>query len=123
MSAPVKHTCPDIDALIISIDAAIAEANKGCEIVDSNSPAEDCFREILSELKPLEKQLESLRKDNAALRDWGEKGEHRIGELEKENEWLEKQNGKQQREIDDMGKDISYLEREIEELKQVTENN
>lgn len=114
MGAPVKNTCPDIDAVINSIDEAIDIAEGGRE---EKPEAEDCFWEIIKALKPLEKEMESLRKDNAALRDWGEKCEHKIGELEKENEWLEKQNDKQQREIDDMSKDISYLEREIEELK------
>jgi len=77
MSAPVKNTCPDIDSVISSIDEALkncARARKDISREDLKlSDADDYFWNIEYCLGGLGKQLEQLRQDNSALRDWGHK--------------------------------------------------
>lgn len=69
MSAPVKHTCPDIDASIKRLKDIILS----CRDIEDSS----LRRDIEWEADYVIDELEKLRKANAVLRDWGE-------ELEKE---------------------------------------
>lgn len=75
MGAPVKHTCPDIDSL------------------------QDDVKKMASDLCY---QLESLRKANAALRDWGEEMESDLSEANDRIEDLQKENEQLQKEIDEL---------------------
>lgn len=72
MSAPVKNTCPDIDAVIEHIRNAEKAARQGYESNERDSDDEKLFWEILSELKGLDREMDKLRADNAALRGWGD---------------------------------------------------
>jgi uncharacterized protein (DUF3084 family) len=69
MSAPVKHTCPDIDACVKRLKSIITESRR---IEDDR-----LRKDIEWEADYVVDELEKLRKANGALRDWGE-------ELEKE---------------------------------------
>lgn len=64
MSAPVKHTCPDIDSL------------------------QDDIKRFTNDVIG---ELESLRRANAALRDWGEDLEKELAEANDKIEELEQQ--------------------------------
>lgn len=69
MSAPVKHTCPDIDKAIKWIN----EARKISWDGKSEFPeACDSFRDIYDYIDDIGDILEDLRKSNDALRKWGE---------------------------------------------------
>jgi hypothetical protein len=73
MSAPVKHTCPDIDALINSVRELLKIADNSDESI-----AEDaCYL-----LKDFEWKLEKLRDSNSSLRSWGEELESEVDKLE-----------------------------------------
>lgn len=87
MSAPVKHTCPDIDKAqkkLKSVMRSLAEL----DWEDKNY--------TISELDDVDDALEDLRKSNDALRQWGE-------ELDKE--------------LEEAANTISNLETELELLK------
>jgi len=78
MSAPVKHTCPDIDKTIAAIKKAMKYAAYGMKGLNKDDEAYGSFREIEYVLDGEENRLEKLRKANDSLRVWGT-------ELEKEN--------------------------------------
>ncbi len=71
MSAPVKHTCPDIDQVIKSIRMAL-KVTKNAMKQFKGEESYVYFDEIDAELYMLEGQLEDLRDANKALREWGE---------------------------------------------------
>lgn len=79
MPAPVKNTCPDIDKVIRYIDDAMKIAHNGREEFPE---AKNYFRDIYNALDGVEDMLDDLRKDNAALREWGDDLEKELGELE-----------------------------------------
>lgn len=81
MPAPVKHTCPDIDAAI----KRLKDAMRGCKSIEDESLA----RDIVWEIDYVMSDLEDLRKSNAALRDWGEDLEKQLED--KDNEIYELQ--------------------------------
>lgn len=93
MGAPVKNTCPDIDKVINHLKAAIRAAIDGRK---AHPEADDYFWDILYNIEDLEGRMEDLRKDNAALRDWGH-------DLDKE--------------LEDAANQINDLENKIEDLK------
>lgn len=83
MSAPVRHTCPDIDKAIKCIQSArknISDALKD-EDIENKDYGIKCAD---SDLWGVDDMLEDLRSDNSALRDWGHDLEKRIQELEEE---------------------------------------
>lgn len=82
MSAPVRHTCPDIDKVIDKIKAAIKTAEYGKKITESGSELYYCFDEIIYEIDYLESMLEGLRSDNDSLRSWGHDLEKQLAEVE-----------------------------------------
>ena len=68
---PVGYTCPDIDRFIKEIDNA-----------------KDYLQDALNIISDFEGQLEDLRSDNDALRNWGHEQEDRADSLELELEEL-----------------------------------
>lgn len=72
MAAPVPHTCPNIDKVIKAIRSAYKAARSGEKVAERRSDAYYFFAEIQNDLYDIEDHLEKLRKDNAALREWGE---------------------------------------------------
>lgn len=83
MSAPVKHTCPDIDDCIKRLKSIIAESKR---IED-----EGLERDIIWEADYVIDELEKLRKANGALRDWGEELEKEIQDKEDQIFYLEEE--------------------------------
>lgn len=88
MSAPVKHTCPDIDKAIKLIKEAIREADQGKKLSDIDDMRES-LRWVINQIEDLPYMLEDLRKANHSLREWGEatedslqKAEQTISDLE-----------------------------------------
>lgn len=82
MSAPVKHTCPDIDRVIKAISAALKQADKAREDLSKDDPMDDVLYDISMGLNGLDRDLEDLRRDNAALRDWGHGLQDEVDKLE-----------------------------------------
>ena len=85
MSAPVKHTCPNIDRMIKHLKEAVRSAEHG----KRDFKGEDSysyFDNILDEIDGLESDLENLRSDNDALRKWGHDLEKQVDSLENDLE-------------------------------------
>jgi predicted nucleic acid-binding Zn-ribbon protein len=76
MPAPVKHTCPDIDAAL----KRLKDAMRSCKDIDDKTLA----RDIEWEIDYVMSDLENLRKANAALRDWGDDLEKQLEEKDNE---------------------------------------
>lgn len=72
MSAPVKHTCPDIDRAIKQVNSAIKSAYDGQKRHEKRTDDWYDYHEIVSDLEGLEGALEDLRSANTFLREWGE---------------------------------------------------
>lgn len=70
MSAPVKHTCPDIDKYIKYIKRAIYK-DRDLKNMDEKE-LYDAASSMSAELESCIDYLEDLRKSNGELRDWGE---------------------------------------------------
>lgn len=81
MSAPVRHTCPDIDKAIKQIITARIGLKDALECEDTidKDYAIKCADD---ELYGLGDMLEDLRSSNDALRSWGHDLEKQIEELE-----------------------------------------
>lgn len=79
MPAPVGYTCPDINKLIKAIKSAQKTACRGEELENESTKL---FTDILDHLYGLEDELEQLRKDNAALREWGYSLERELESIE-----------------------------------------
>lgn len=88
MSAPVKHTCPDIDKALKHLKNAWSEIKDLVEDKQSRNSIE-------YELDYVGDILEQLREDNDSLRTWGK-------EMEEEKESLESLVDDMQVEIDNM---------------------
>jgi archaellum component FlaC len=73
MAAPVKHTCPDIDKVIKSINDLLEIAKKWED--------ESYYNEVEYYLYDIPDKLEKLRDSNSSLRDWGEEIEKELIEL------------------------------------------
>ncbi len=83
MSAPVRHTCPDIDKAIkaiLSARKALKDALKEQDVEDKNYAIE-CADD---DLYGVDDMLEDLRSSNDALRSWGHDLEKQIEKLEEE---------------------------------------
>jgi predicted nucleic acid-binding Zn-ribbon protein len=81
MSAPIRHTCPDIDKVISNINEAIKllSAIPKMEDIELIKQYADYAND---ELYRLDDILEDLRSSNDALRNWGHDLEKQIEELE-----------------------------------------
>jgi hypothetical protein len=77
---PIKHTCPDIDKVIKSLDKVMSYCKLSGreEEVDFKSIIDD----IQYELWGLTDKLEDLRSSNDILRSWGIEEAERVDELE-----------------------------------------
>ena len=92
MSAPVKHTCPDIDKLIKMLKDIQREANYGMKCHDKKSDDFERYKNIEWYIDDIVGELENLRSANHELREWGEEldtelqsAAERIEELESAN--------------------------------------
>lgn len=89
MGAPVKHTCPDIDALISSLKDACTNCENAINYID-NEKLEDAKAELkdaiwfLEDFRGKRNTLEELRDANDALRSWGYDLEKQVEALEME---------------------------------------
>ncbi len=85
---PIKHTCPDIDKLIIGQNEIFKLIKNYQKIEDVND-----FKNIISEIENIlwdfENQLEQLRKSNDTLRDWGISEAEEVDKLENRIQYLE----------------------------------
>jgi hypothetical protein len=97
MSAPVGNTCPDIDAIKQTIKEAYANLEmlyEACEYALSDKNLK-LLSDSMELIEPLFANrfnpLEDLRDDNYSLRQWGEKNEEKIMELEEEIKELSEQ--------------------------------
>ena len=63
MSAPVNYTCPDIDAILRSLEELLNASKEW---------GEDVQLDVESYLRNIPYELEKLRDSNSTLRDWGE---------------------------------------------------
>lgn len=97
MSAPVKHTCPDIDKVIKMVKSIQDVAKDGMKAHDKNSDDYERYKDVEWDTDSIIDKLEELRNSNSRLRDWGET-------LETEKIELEDQ--------------IFHLEEEVKTLKQ-----
>lgn len=96
--APVGNTCPKIDGVISLI------SQMDYELSDDDN---DDKKEKEKEANVL---LESIRSDNASLREWGNAEYLRAEELEKERDSL-------QSEVDRLKNEIKQLERQLEQIE------
>lgn len=87
---PVGNTCPFIDDVL--------------DFLKNIENLED------SDYKWIKKQLENLRTQNSALRDWGNDEQNKVNELKSEAE-------KAERKISDLESTVSDFEERIKELK------
>ncbi|KAA6342897.1 hypothetical protein EZS27_009357 [termite gut metagenome] len=81
MSAPVKHTCPDIDKLIEKVREVLK--------LKPDLSSEEIISEINYHLWGFEDKLNELRYSNDELRKWGEGLEDELKESEAKIEALE----------------------------------
>lgn len=95
--APVRHTCPNIDAIINWLKQARASLQNVSDLVEDmrinfsdeeSTKYGDTFYDIVETLRDamnyidIERELEELRDSNSALRDWGHDLVKEIEELE-----------------------------------------
>ena len=102
MSAPVGYTCGDIDNALNAINVVVIKKlnEQVSKIDEASSEIEDdeLYTTLTDVRNEIEKasdilydiELESLRKQNQALREWGESLESKVDILEWEIENLEK---------------------------------
>lgn len=77
MAAPVKYTCPDIDAAQKSLKQMVRDAEYAIKRYEMDQSAQDTLSECINEMSNTIDVLEDLRRSNDALREWG-------NEMEKE---------------------------------------
>lgn len=119
MSAPVRHTCPDIDKVINGIQQAINNADKGKDICEKKSDEWLYFEEIIDSLYRMTDILEELRTSNGSLRDWGHELEKEVSEAQNNeaNIQHELENAKSQ--IQNLECDNMDLKREIKSIEDI----
>lgn len=119
MSAPVKHTCPDIDKVIGRIQSALNAADKGKDITERKTPEWYLFDEITDHLYRMEDSLEELRTANGALRDWGYDLEREIKEAENNQANTEKELQKAESDRRDLELEIADFKKELKDLESI----
>ena len=96
-NAPVSHTCPKIDDVINTLN----------EIYISEEPISR------GELASIESTMEKIRKDNSALRDWGNEEYERAEENEKDRDYYKDLAEKYENEISDLKQEIRELHENV----------
>lgn len=97
---PVKHTCPDIDKLIKSVEF-IYRSIKGYERLEEIDDFKDILGTIDCEISDFVDILERLRSSNDALRQWG---------VDEANQ------------VDDLNYQLSNLERDLERAENMNKS-
>ena len=77
MSAPVGHTCGEIDSVIEDIKCSLQEV----DVYDDLDKANDALKEIDYHLYWSTTTMETIRSANSSLRDWGTDLESEISDL------------------------------------------
>ena len=67
---PINHTCPDINKLIKG-QTEILKLTRNYQKIDEVDELKDIISEIENILWNFDSELESLRKSNETLRNWG----------------------------------------------------
>ncbi len=83
MSAPVKHTCPDINRLIRKSNDAIKWLYDALK-EDDLETVKNIINDAINEIEDIDGLAEDLRSDNQQLREWGEELEDEIEDLKAE---------------------------------------
>lgn len=78
---PIKHTCPDIDALIKGQNE-IMKLIKNYQRIEEVEDLKDIISDIENILWDFEGELEKLRTANDTLRDWGISEAEEVDKLE-----------------------------------------
>lgn len=110
MAAPVKHTCPDIDAMQKFLGYALGFIN----VSDPAELTEQDITNAINEIEKVKDGLEELRISNSQLRGWGEDEEDKNAKLENQVDEL-------QDKITDLEKERTVLENQIEKLEKQLE--
>ena len=100
-NAPVSQTCPKIDDVISSMK----------ELYLSSEPMSKW------EMNQLEKTMESIRKDNSDLRDWGNQMYNELYEMEKDRDYYQKLAERYESEVEDLKIEVNKLENELENIE------
>lgn len=120
LKPPVGHTCPDIDSVIRTVTAAASDINYLVGQAAEGSELANTLDATYESLCTVEPAMESLRSDNAALREWGLELAGQLGEIEtmkdriRELEWaMEDKNER----IKTLEYDLQKSEDEVERLE------
>lgn len=109
---PVKHTCPDIDALIDSM-------------YDMSRDAEKAMKDMVSEIDEFRThaiaELEKLRSANDSLRSWGCDWRDEAERIEKEALDTEREAAEAQQLADSWEQQYNTLEEVVDRLRQENE--
>lgn len=89
MSAPIPHTCPDIDKVIKMVKSIQRVAQEGMRSSERHSDDHQRYKDIEWDIDDIVGRLEDLRKDNQTLREYGEGMEAERNELQKQIDELE----------------------------------
>lgn len=81
MSAPVKHTCPDIDKMIKRAKEGLKSLEWALKL-EYLDDIKSAIRDAINEVEDIEGMAEDLRSSNDSLREWGKDCEKTIDELE-----------------------------------------
>lgn len=111
-SEPVKHTCPDIDALIDSM-------------YDMSRDAEKAMKDMVSEIDEFRTcaiaELEKLRSANDSLRSWGRDWRDEAERIEREALDTEREAVEAQQLADSWEQQYNALEEVVDRLRQENE--
>lgn len=115
---PVGYTCPDIDRLKKMLQSIINEMND-CKEEDIKEDILSLIENWSSDLEGFGAgswcELETLRRSNSSLRDWGHEMYDEAESLESERDELEIEVSKLKDEIVDLERTISNLEDTVSE--------
>ena len=112
---PVRHTCPDIDKIKLTI-ATILDDISNYSSKDKKSDILDAMESWASELKDIgvgsRCELEELRSANAALREWGNEMYDDAENLETAKDFWENRCAELESKIEDLESTIEDLREE-----------
>lgn len=107
-SEPIKHTCPDIDYAIKTLQSVVKyindSTNEWISDIDDISSGNRCL-------------LEQLRDANSSLREWGNNLVSDLEEQDREIEQLNKEISKLESKVDEYADMVSDLEDQLKELE------